>query len=191
MLPAEPTMVKTSLLHSEDSRQPFDTRATIFTRQISEQRKKDLWNAASQVLASVYDNPAKLTKDVEANLNTINRNSKMAAAVALIIRQGMLTGFLDFAVHHRLKDRIKPKKAHSDIHVPTNEEVQDTVSKLEAHHRLAYSLLLYSGIRVSEAQYLLDRKDKLKVQQYDGFVKVTLDWSRGSKNALFAYMPTE
>jgi intergrase/recombinase len=29
------------------------------------------------------------------------------------------------------------------------------------------------------------------VQKYDGFVKVTLDWSRGSKNALFAYMPTE
>ena len=165
---------------------------TIFTREITEQRKKDLWKGAQQIVGkNTYDNPAELLAVIQSGILKINKNSKTAAAITLIARQAMLQGFLQYGDYYRIKSQIKPKKAHSDIHIPTNEEVRDSVVKLEEHHRLAYRLLLYSGIRVSEAQYLLDNKGKLKVQQHDGFVKITLDWSRGSKNALYAYMPIE
>jgi len=158
---------------------------------MTEQRKKDLWKGAQEILGKcTYNNPSELLADIQSGIPKVNKNSKTAAAITLIARQAMLQGFLQYGDYYRIKSQICPKKAHSDIHVPSNEEVQNTLFKLEEHHRLAYSLLLYSGIRVSEAQYLLDHKDKLKVQQFDGFVKVTLDWSRGSKNALFAYMPT-
>ena len=128
-------------------------------------------------------------EEIQSSIQKINQNSKTTAAITLITRAAMLQGFLQYGDYYRLKSQIKPKRAHYDIRVPSDEEMRQTISRLEEHHQIAFKMLLYSGIRVSELQYLFSNIDKLRVQKLDGFAKITLDWNRGSKSAFFVYLP--
>ena len=184
---------QTSNLHrASNLKKQFDLHELIFTREISDQRKKDLWKGAQKIFGKrAYNNSDELLERVQRKIGFINRNSKYVDALRLVLRQAMLMGLIEYGDYYRISSQVKPRRSRPDLFVPQDEEIRNTVSKLEEHHKLTYLLLLYSGIRVSEAQYLLDHKGELKTQEFGGFVKVTLDWSRGSKIALFAYLPIE
>jgi intergrase/recombinase len=51
-------------------------------------------------------------------------------------------------------------------------------------------MYLVSGIRKIEGSYLLTNIDKLKTQEMDGFVKITMNYLRNTKNSYFCYLPT-
>ncbi len=95
---------------------------------------------------------------------------------------------LDF---EELDKKIKKKQCQADIYVPSTEEVNATLSKLDGSQKQLYLLLLYSGIRISELEHILKRKDKVQVQKLNGISKVELNWARGSKMAFYVYLPTE
>ena len=48
-----------------------------------------------------------------------------------------------------------------------------------------------SGIRKVEGKYLLDNINKLKVQEFEGFVKITMNYLRHNKNSYFCYFPSD
>jgi len=72
--------------------------------------------------------------------------------------------------------------------VPTDTEIQKNLSKLTTNNRL---VLLVSGIRKVEVKYLLDNLDKLRIQKFGSFVKITLNYQRKTKNAYFCYLPLD
>jgi intergrase/recombinase len=78
-----------------------------------------------------------------------------------------------------------------DIYVPTDSEVQSTLSKLSATNQLMYLVYLVSGIRKVEGKYLLTNIHTLKIQQFKGFVKISMNYLRHNKNSYFCYLPLE
>ncbi len=78
-----------------------------------------------------------------------------------------------------------------DIYVPTDSEVQSTLSKLSATNQLMYLVYLVSGIRKVEGNYLLENIPNLKCQKFDGFVKISMNYLRKNKKSYFAYLPLD
>lgn len=87
-----------------------------------------------------------------------------------------------------IKKKLKTKQSNADTFVPTDQEIQETLSKLSADNRLVY---LVSGIRKTEGQYLLSNLDKLMAQEKEGFVKITINFLRNTKNSYFCYLPRD
>jgi len=90
-----------------------------------------------------------------------------------------------------IKKKIKNIKEGVDNHVPTDQEIQQTLSMLSDKVKVVYQMYLVSGIRKTEGSYLLANIHNLKTQQYDGFVKVTMNYLRNTKNSYFCYLPTD
>jgi len=88
-----------------------------------------------------------------------------------------------------VKKKLKGIKEGVDNHVPTDSEIQDTLSKLSVANRLVYLMYLVSGLRKVEGDYLVKNVSSLKCQQLDGFTKVTMNYLRHNKNSYFCYLP--
>lgn len=90
-----------------------------------------------------------------------------------------------------IKKKIKNTKEGVDNHVPTDTEIQETLSKLSDEVKTMYLMYLVSGIRKIEGNYLLTNIDKLKTQEMDGFVKITMNYLRHNKHSYFCYLPVD
>ena len=168
---------------------PFDA---ISTREISDKWKRSLLGSAAKVFSkSMYENPSEMLSRIEATREKINGNGGYAKAVLIAIKGALDAGFISQTDYNAVKDRIKVKSVNPDIYVPGDEEVKQTISKLQGDGRTLFLGLLYSGLRATELQYLLNNHARLKAQRADGFVKISLNWRRGRKNALFAYLPAD
>jgi intergrase/recombinase len=78
-----------------------------------------------------------------------------------------------------------------DTYVPTDDEMKQTLSKLSDKVQLVYIVYLVSGMRKVEGSYLLDNVSSLKVQQFESFVKISMNYLRKTKNSYFCYLPLE
>ena len=171
---------------------PFAPLEAISTREISARWKRDLASGVAKVFPkSIYENPSELLRDVGQSLSIINDNGIYARSALLVLSHAASSGFMRQNDYLEWKARIKVKPVNPDIHVPDDEEVKQTISELQGDGRLLFLGLLYSGLRATELQYLLNNYARLKAQKRDGFVKVTLNWRRGRKTALFAYLPAD
>ena len=168
---------------------PFDA---ISTREMSDKWKRSLLGSAAKVFSKrTYDNPGDMLSLVEANRESINGNAGYAKAVLIAIKGALDAGFLSQVQYNEAKGVIRVKPVNPDIHVPDDEEVKQTISELRGDGRTLFLGLLYSGLRATELQYFLNNYARLKTQRRDGFVKVSLNWRRGRKTALFAYLPAD
>jgi len=150
-----------------------------------------LGSAAKVFSKHTYENPDELLNLIEAKREKINGNAGYAKAVLIALKRALDTGFIDQNGYSAVKSRIRVKPINPDIHVPGDEEVGQTISELQGDGRTLFLGLLYSGLRATELQYLCDNYTGLKAQRLDGFVKVSLNWRRGRKTALFAYLPAD
>ena len=105
-----------------------------------------------------------------------------------------LEGYEDLVAKLR---RAMPKKPRSreDTYVPPDGQVRELLRCLEAKgqaYRLVALILAYTGLRGTEARYLLENAGRLQaVELLYGAVRVHLEpeMQRGSKRAYVAYMP--
>ena len=88
----------------------------------------------------------------------------------------------------QINKRIKSRKSHPDLYVPSWSEVKDTITRMEDPYRAVYLVLLQSGLRVNEATYLLSNIDHLKVVNKGEFLRVELDLERGTKRSFWGYL---
>jgi len=159
---------------------------------MSDKWKRSLLGSAAKVFSKhTYENPDEMLSLIEAKRERINGNAGYAKAVLIAIKGALDDGFIDQLRYNTVKSRIKVKPINPDIHVPVDEEVKQTISELQGDGKLLFLGLLYSGLRATELQYLLNNYASLKAQRQDGFVKISLNWRRGRKNALFAYLPAD
>jgi len=92
----------------------------------------------------------------------------------------------------RYRKVVKIPRTNTDNFVPEDEQVISALNKIEDRkYRLAYKLLVYSGIRLREAVYLLNNYHENKIITNGIIAKYPLSLDRGTKKAYYAYMPKE
>jgi len=92
-----------------------------------------------------------------------------------------------------LRSAIPRIKTGVDLHVPTDEEIEETFRKLRdapAKYKALW-LLVACGVRMEHAIELLNNWDRKKLQIAEGFCRYTLGLIRSSKACFFAYFPNE
>ncbi len=89
------------------------------------------------------------------------------------------------------RKKLKNHKSGIDNYVPTDQEVQSTLSQLTPNNRIVYLVYLVSGVRKVEGEYLLANLNKLTTQEKEGFVKVVMNYLRHNKNSYFCYLPID
>jgi len=91
-----------------------------------------------------------------------------------------------------LKEILKLKKDGTDTFVPSDESVKEALKVNDDERiKLLLKLLLYSGIRITEAIKLLGEFDPNRLHFNGNVAYYDLDWKRGNKNSFKAFMPIE
>ena len=95
---------------------------------------------------------------------------------------------------NRLRKVLKVKQYGADLYVSMDEEVRDWLSRMEREDvRLAFLIIAFSGIRVTEAVKLLNEFDErlLKFEKVNGqeIVYYELNWERKTKRVNAVFMP--
>ena len=73
--------------------------------------------------------------------------------------------------------------------MPSLEDVLETIGKADEPYKTVFKLLVYTGLRLREAVFLLRSIDKLRKTRLDGFYRVELDLERQTKKSFVAYTP--
>ncbi len=151
----------------------------IEKKDISKDYKAKLLNSFRKLNFSIYKNPEKINTETELKL--------FYNIVRFFEEKRIITS--EQATNLR-KIAHKPKST-PDNYIPTVEEIKHTINKLPKQHKIIYLALLYSGLRITEIDYLIKNIQNIKKQEFrkEGFVKYSLNWKRGKKSAYFAYLP--
>jgi intergrase/recombinase len=128
---------------------------------------------------------------INVNNDKINKDETTVKMLRLILNYCEIKEIFTTEQLLQCRKKLKNHKSGIDNHVPTDQEVQHTLSQLSPNNQLVYLVYLVSGVRKIEGDYLLTNIDKLKTQEMDGFVKVTMNYLRNTKNSYFCYLPLE
>jgi len=139
---------------------------------------------------SVYKNN-ELLDVINVNCDIINKDETAIKMIRLILNYCEKKELLTTDQLIQCRKKIKNHKSGIDNHVPTDQEIQQTLSQLSPNNQIVYLMYLVSGVRKVEGNYLLANIDKLKTQEMDGFVKVTMNYLRHNKNSYFCYLPLD
>jgi intergrase/recombinase len=90
-----------------------------------------------------------------------------------------------------IKKKLKTKQYNADNYVPTDDEIKQTLFQLSPNNQLVSLVSLVSGVRKVELDYLIKNLNSLKCQQFEGFVKISMNYLRKTKNSYFCYLPLE
>jgi len=92
----------------------------------------------------------------------------------------------------RYRKVVKIPRANTDNFVPEDRKVVSAFNKIEdKNYRLVYKLLVYSGIRLREAVYLLNNYAEDRIITNGVIAKYPLSLERKTKKVYYAYMPEE
>ncbi len=132
-----------------------------------------------------------IISNINSNIDKINDNDRSVKLTRLVLKYLESKELIADEELTFLKRKLKSKKSSVDNYVPTDDEMKETLSKLSDKMKLMYLMYLVSGMRKVEGEYLLTNFHKLKTQQYDGFVKISMNYLRKTKNSYFCYLPLE
>ena len=127
---------------------------------------------------------------ISVNSERINKDDTAIKMVRIVLSYCEKKELLTTEQLLQCRKKLKNHKSGVDNHVPTDTEIQDTLSKLSVANRLVYVLYLVSGLRKVEGNYLIVNLSKLIAQEKDGFVKITMNYLRHNKNSFFCYLPS-
>jgi intergrase/recombinase len=114
-----------------------------------------------------------LCNKVISSSKKINKNDKSVKLIRMLCKYLYEKQLFDDVYTNNILRVIKIESSYSvDNYVPTDQEVKETLSQLTTDKKLLYLMYLVSGMRKVEGEYLLDNVSSLKVQQFEGFVKI-------------------
>jgi len=122
----------------------------------------------------------------------ISHNKWMVKCVRLYLDYLHKRGEISFEDYQRLKSIFKVRKKVTVNSYRINEE--DLIitlyhEDLKEPEILVLRLLLYSGVRFSEAIKLINEFDESKLECFDSFCRCGLFWLRGRKRCDWVYIP--
>ncbi|MDD3976492.1 MAG: integrase [Candidatus ainarchaeum sp.] len=128
---------------------------------------------------------------INVNNDKINKDETAIKMIRLILNYCEKKELLTTDQLAQCRKKIKTQKSGVDNHVPTDQEIQQTISQLSPNNKLMYLVYLMSGVRKVELDYLIKNFSSLKAQQFEGFVKISMNYLRKTKNSYFCYLPLE
>ena len=126
----------------------------------------------------------------------LNKSSYEAFRRLLTFMEKRLEGYDRLAAELRKALPRKPR-SREDTYIPPDTRIREAYRCLEARfgkpYTLFYLVLLYSGVRGTEARYILENAARLRTVRLGYAVRVHLEpeMQRRSKRAYVAYMPEE
>jgi len=98
---------------------------------------------------------------------------------------------IDEADLHRYRKVVHVPKTGTDDYVPITSEVIEAYKRVDMpKYRLAFKVMMYSGIRPIEAVELLRIYDSGRIMVDGQVAKYPLSMNRDTKRVLYAYMPS-
>ncbi|MCE4606643.1 MAG: hypothetical protein F7B59_04830, partial [Desulfurococcales archaeon] len=83
---------------------------------------------------------------------------------------------------------LKSKRSRSDLYIPSDQEVFEGIRHSEQPFSTVFWVLAQSGLRLTEAAYLLSNIDNIRIVELGGFLRAELQLERGTKKAFWAYL---
>ena len=163
----------------------------LFTEKLSDGYRKKILAKSTQFFQKHTYTFQEFLDVINVNCDIINKDETAIKMIRLILNYCEKKELLTTDQLAQCRKKIKTQKSGVDNHVPTDQEIQQTISQLSPNNQLMYLVYLMSGVRKVEGSYLLANIHKLKAQQMDGFVKVTMNYLRHNKNSYFCYLPLE
>ena len=134
---------------------------------------------------------SELSDIIKIELEQINEDKYLNRLVRQILNYLLENEIVSDNNVSYIKKKLKTKQYNADNYVPTDTEIQKNLSKLTTNNRLVSLVSLVSGIRKIELDYLIKNLNNLRVQEFDNFVKITMNYLRNTKNSYFCYLPLE
>jgi len=152
-------------------------------RQLDGRTIRDYLNYLRKLDGKVVDNTLYLE---------ISHNKWAVKCVRLYLDYLYKRGELPWEDYQKLKDIFKVKKRVGINNCKINEEELITAlydERLKEAELVVLELLLYSGIRFSEAVKLLNEFSEDKLECFDSFCRYAMFWLRGRKRCDWVYIP--
>ena len=130
-------------------------------------------------------------KDLVAIENGIEHGKRhFCLAIRALLNYLEATSIIDEDSLFRYRKAVRVPKTGSDDFIPDVDEVIETYQKITSEsYRLLYKLILYSGIRLVEAVHILTTYDRGNLMVNGRIAKYSLNMVRGTKRAIYAYVP--
>ena len=135
-----------------------------------------------------YKNPNQLLAELLKRRQEVSQDRYMGKALKLVIRELVEQGILSEELGMRANRLIKVKRVGVDNYVPTTREIQEMLSQLPQDKRRTAEFLLYSGIRITEAEYILKHRRTLKTQDLGLYYKININYIREKKKCFICYI---
>jgi len=155
----------------------------------SEDYKKQILGKMPLIFNKSVYNYSELLNAICVNYDLINKSDRAIKLVRSILNWCEEKEILTEQQLIVCRKKLKNPKYNVDNYVPTDNEIKETLKKLNNKHKLLYLIYLCSGIRKIEGKYLLKQIDNLKIQKMDNFVKINMNFLRKNKNSYFCYLP--
>lgn len=126
---------------------------------------------------------------ITENIQTINQNDRLIKLIRLILNYCEEEEIFTDSMIITIRKKIKNRKSGVDNYVPTTKEIKSTLESLNPNTKNLFLMYLASGIRKTEGNYFLKNISSLKCQEFDNFVKISMNYLRKNKNSYFCYLP--
>jgi intergrase/recombinase len=135
--------------------------------------------------------PVSSPRELVAIENAIGHGKRhFCLAIRALLNHLEATSIIDEDSLFRYRMAIRVPKTGSDDFVPDVDEVVLTYQKItNESYRLLYKLIFYSGIRLIEAVHILTTYNQGNLMVNGGTARYPLSMTRGTKRAIYAYIP--
>ena len=124
----------------------------------------------------------------------ISSNKWMVKAVRIYLDYLFKRNEIDWGELQRLKSVFKVRTVRQvNNHRVNPEDLVEVMydERLRPEELLIFRVLMYGGIRLSEAIKLINEFDEARLECFGSYCRYELFWSRGRKRCDFIYVPTE
>ncbi|MEM4396982.1 MAG: integrase [Candidatus Woesearchaeota archaeon] len=109
-------------------------------------------------------------------------------AIRLFLKYLVDKSILTIGEYNKYTKLFKYKKYIPDTHVPKDNEIYESLKRSKEAYLKSYLILLCSGIRVVELDYL--KNNLHKAEKYENFVRIELKKIRRTKRVEYVYLPS-
>jgi len=134
-----------------------------------------------------------ITSPVEISRIRDNASSKKQITIAIrnLLNYCEEMDLLDEGFIAKLRKPLKSVKSNPDNYVPNDEKVIEAYHKINPKYKVLFRLLLFSGIRATEAIEFFKEYTKDKVEIVGNVARYPLFSIRKNKRSYFVYFPAD
>ncbi len=167
---------------------PFESVKAQFLRYVkvrglNKYYVSDLMRYLPKLISSQIETPDELMSVLESNKY---RGPMVRNYINFLVNSDILSE----SAAKRFKSVIPKRRSGADNYVPDDTTVINAYNNLkEERFKSVFKILMFSGIRITEAIKMITEFDESKIIEGPNFIKYALSWDRGNKRVTYVYLP--